>query len=446
MKKLIYFCGLSLVASATLSSCLFEEDNIFDESAALRGQHYTDKITDVLYTPEYGWVMQYFANPGSKGYNIYCRFFENGTTILSSNHEYIDGNKSGKLVSDTSTYVLNEQDGPVLSFNSWNNVLTVFSDPQGDGEGMGGDNEFVVLQVNKDDIIMRGERHDAEVRLLKADRPMDEFIEVIQATDNDVLKSTISEYYLISNNGELTDTIFTYGATDGVLDFTNIQGEDRVDRSLAFISTPTGIRFQSEYSFNFYKINGKDTIFWSNKSHEFSYSDDKNAMVSEDKSITFVPNWVGRIQNRVCSTKNLVSFDQTSGDEQWQQICATLDTAIKGKYKGQSLLAISLGNSSEKGSLMRYGLSFKTTKSNIAAMTASVNVTKETITFDIDKADVSNYLATYQKGGLTKEFDDVADYLNGSWTYTTEDRTFNIHTIKLTNNANSSKVIYLTIE
>lgn len=452
MKNLIYFCGMSLLACTTLSSCLFEEDDIFDESAALRGQHYTEKINSVLYTPENGWVMQYFPKADTKGYNMFTRFFENGTVILTSDHEYMRNHKSGTLESDTSTFVINEQDGPVLSFNSWNDILSVFTDPVDpetlaeDGKGLEGDNEFVVMKVNDDDIIMRGERHDAEVRLLKCDRPMDEFIAAVRTTEEDVLKTLLNEFFLISNVDGKIDTIFTYDLGDGVFDFTNLQGKDRVDRSLAYVCTPTGVRFQSVFDFEYYTNQGTDTTFWICRSHEFTYTDDKNAMVSEDGAMTFIPNWAGYACDCVNNQKkNQVTFQQTEGDATWQQLCADLNTAIKAAYSTHSLMQISFGFSSESGAQRRFGLCFKTTSKVVAGIEGTATVDGDVITFNINTESVSNSMTTYVKKGLADSFNAVANYLNGSWKMTC-DRTFTPKNITLTSTADASKSILLTLK
>jgi len=452
MKNIIYFCGLSLVACATLSSCLFEEDDIFGESAALRGQHYTDKINSVLYTPENGWVMQYFANADSKGYNMFTRFFENGTVILTSDHEYMRNHKSGILESDTSTFVINEQDGPVLSFNSWNDILSVFTDPvdpssgEKDGVGLEGDNEFVVKQVNENDIIMRGERHNAEVRLLKCDRPMDEFIQAVRATESDILKGVNTEYFLISNHEGLTDTIFAYDTSDGVFDFTNLQGQDRVDRSVAFVCSPTGVRFQSAFAFDYYIANGTDTTFWSINSQELSYSEDKNSMVSEKGDITLVPNWAGYACDCMNNTKkNIITFQQNEGDATWQNICSELSAAITGAYPTHSLIQLSFGFSSESGSSRRFGLCFKTTSKVVVAMKGTATVNGDILTIVVDKKDVSSSLNTYIKKNIGDKFEAVAEYLNGSWKMTC-DNTFSPKDLSLTNTQDANKKIVMSVK
>lgn len=454
MKKLIYFCGLSLLATATLSSCLFEEDDIFDETAALRGQHYSDKITDVLFTPENGWVMQYFANADSKGYNIYARFYENGAVVLTSDHEYVRNNKSGAMVSDTSTYVLNEQDGPVLSFNSWNDILSVFTDPVDpeslaeDGEGLGGDNEFVVMQVNENDIIMRGERHEAEVRLVKCDRPQADYIETVRATESDILNSLVDEFFIVSQQDGMVDTIFTYDMNDGVFDFTNIQGEDRVDRSLAYICAPEGVRFQSEYAFDFYTVQGKDTTFWQTKSHELVYSADKNSLVNEDGTLTLHPNWASYV-NSCINTNNKdmakhVDFQQAEGCDQWKQLCADLLAAVKGKFSSQGLSKVTWGSSTESGSNKRTGLCFQTTNKISVAYPSTSTQEGDVVTFSIDTTNPSGNMKNYASKGIDSYFVAVAEYLNGSWKMT-YDRAFNPQYVTLTSTTDASKVISLKV-
>ncbi|MDE6011603.1 MAG: DUF4302 domain-containing protein, partial [Prevotella sp.] len=103
MKKYMIFRAAVaiLLPSVMMTSCKFEEDDYFPESAALRIEKTAKEIKAKLCAPsadgEYGWVMQTFVagNDSSKfeGFNLFAKFYENGKVLLASDHRYLrDGN------------------------------------------------------------------------------------------------------------------------------------------------------------------------------------------------------------------------------------------------------------------------------------------------------------------------------------------------------------------
>ena len=56
----------------------------------------------------------------------------------------------------TSMYQIKGDMGPILSFDTYNHILHQFSDPNPDGLGYEGDYEFIILNVAKDKIEVKG--------------------------------------------------------------------------------------------------------------------------------------------------------------------------------------------------------------------------------------------------------------------------------------------------
>lgn len=478
--KNIKIAVAALATSLAFSSCLFEEDEIFDETAALRGQHFTESIEKVLYTPENGWVMQYFPNRSpiletqeirnesaftvlyQKGYNIFVRFNKDQSCILTSNHEYIRENiirnTPGVMRSDTSLFCLNEQDGPLLSFNTWNDILSVFSDPVNpvsvkkgifdnkDGQGLQGDNEFVVLSVSDNMIKMRGERHDASVRLIKADRPQDEYIAAVQQVEKDFMEGPISEYLVISQKDSYKDTLYAYDMSTGLVTFAPRQGEEWIStEGLAFVCGTAGIHFQFPQDFSFNHINGPgDTIKWNNTVQDFIFNEEHNALVGDDKQLMFYPNW----QKYLGSCANLsykLTFNMEEGAESWKNLVAELDTKLKAAFSTQAISEISLGLAADKKT---NGLVFltKVTKSSKTrdGYAAKTSIEGDVITFAINFEAPSSNMKNYEAKGIDGYFKAVADYVNDSWKMT-PDSYLNPKTITLVSTSDSNKEIVLNI-
>ncbi len=159
MKKSIY---LAAVAALALSSCSSDDDRIFDQSAADRLEQYKQEYAEVLTADGGLWSMEYFSNAEEPGYVFVMKFDKNGSVEISANHKWI----GGEYKKETSLWKMIADNGPVLSFNSYNKLFHIFSDPanitgpyasegeSGDinetGYGHEGDYEFQFMEVSED--------------------------------------------------------------------------------------------------------------------------------------------------------------------------------------------------------------------------------------------------------------------------------------------------------
>ena len=156
MNKSIYIAAFAALA---LTACSNDSDSIFDQSAAERLEQYKKDYTEVLTADGGLWTMEYFSNPEEPGYVFVMKFDKNGSVVISANHKWI----GGKFRQETSLWKMIADNGPVLSFNSYNKLFHIFSDPaniegpdaptgeEGDinetGYGHEGDYEFQFMEV-----------------------------------------------------------------------------------------------------------------------------------------------------------------------------------------------------------------------------------------------------------------------------------------------------------
>ena len=302
-------CGIA----SLFTSCRFEEDDYFDESASLRVEHAIDQVRDNLSSAENGWVMQYFCGTGVahfEGFNLFAKFDKNGKVTIAGNHRFLRDGNANKYTEANSLYSLLLEDGPVLAFNTWNDVLTPFVDPVAyyaapnslvkDGEGMQGDHNFVVMSNNDNEIILRGERHSAEVRLVKCDRSWADYIADTETMKNSFTNSSINEYYVINNNN---DTLYFSGLRNGRFRYTEDLVKGVKLDSLSCVFTPNG--FRTEHT---------DSI-GSCKFHEFKMAEDKTCLKNEDGSVKVIAYWDNYIVKHTAVWKldaSLFSAEQTS--------------------------------------------------------------------------------------------------------------------------------------
>ena len=170
------------------AGCAGEEENLFDKSAAERLNE-TGKIYSTrLQSSEAGWVMEYYPTNTEetykgRGYLIMADFDKDESVTLAMNnimtdYEYMEEKSLWEIIADN---------GPVLTFNTYNEVLHCFSNPEyyESGKGFEGDYEFVMIDVPEDGqfIMLKGKKRGTYVRLtrLPAGTNFQEYLDDVNA-------------------------------------------------------------------------------------------------------------------------------------------------------------------------------------------------------------------------------------------------------------------------
>lgn len=157
MKTKYLFIGLAL--ACVFCACSRDEESLFDKSASERAQEALDNANEVLIAPANGWEMIYFANTASRGYNIILKFDKNGRVTATAKNATTTKNKM--LTDSLSTWQVKLDYGPILTFDTYNDVFHAWADPQDDGDGLLGDYEFLILSATKDKVLLKGKKHSA---------------------------------------------------------------------------------------------------------------------------------------------------------------------------------------------------------------------------------------------------------------------------------------------
>ena len=158
--KAKYLVIIGLLA-VTFAACSRDEESLFEKPAAIRAQEAIDNAFDVLTTAENGWEMAYFPNleASAKGYNMVLKFNKNGNVSVTAKNSATTANK---ILTDTaSTWAVKSDYGPILTFDTYNDVFHAFSDPKEDGAGHLGDYEFLILKATPELVILKGKKHSA---------------------------------------------------------------------------------------------------------------------------------------------------------------------------------------------------------------------------------------------------------------------------------------------
>ena len=154
------------------AGCAGEEKDLFEKSAAERLNETGKIYSSRLQSSEAGWVMEYYPTNTDetykgRGYLIMADFDKDESVTLAmknimSDDEYMEERSLWEIIADN---------GPVLTFNTYNEVLHCFSNPEyyESGKGFEGDYEFVMIDVPEDGqfIMLKGKKRGTYVRLTR---------------------------------------------------------------------------------------------------------------------------------------------------------------------------------------------------------------------------------------------------------------------------------------
>lgn len=214
MKKTLFILPLLALAAV---SCSPQEDMIFENSAAERLDISRTKAMEKLVADGGLWAMEYFSNPDEPGYVMLFRFDKNGSVEVSANHKWLNN----EFRQERSLWTVNSDNGTVLSFNSYNSLFHIFSDPAditgpnspknpdtgGDidetGTGHEGDYEFMVMaDTGANAMRMLGKKRGYNIYMyrLPSDTNEKEYLENL-ANKVNLLDSKFKTFILTDGDG-----------------------------------------------------------------------------------------------------------------------------------------------------------------------------------------------------------------------------------------------------
>ena len=248
-----------IAALVSLSSCSRTEKQIFDKSAAERLEEYKTIYSNALTANGGKWVMEYFANGDEEGYIFVVTFSKDGSVKVSSANQWI----GDTYKTDTSCWEMIADDGPVLTFNTYNQVFHLFSTPEDipgtynpdtgadiseQGTGHAGDYEFIVMNVSDDGntIRLKGKKRGYDIWLRHLDASTDDATYLATATDarKNLFNASLGHFILTGSDGE------RYVMTKDSIAVFHIYPElgDEVTQTTTAnaIITPTGMHFMNK--------------------------------------------------------------------------------------------------------------------------------------------------------------------------------------------------------
>lgn len=177
--------GLCLAVSLLFSSCLKNQEDYFEESASARMANTISQVKNVLRNSEYGWEFEYYPD----------REFSYGGLIYIVKFDSLDATVSCSMVPDstvTSYYRITNDNGPVLTFDTYNPLMHYFATPsESEYEAKDGDFEFVIEKISEDEVVLYGKRTRNTMYLRKLKyNPADYAAKTIAISDNFIQSMT----------------------------------------------------------------------------------------------------------------------------------------------------------------------------------------------------------------------------------------------------------------
>ena len=192
MKKIFSMTLLSAAALA-FTGCAGEEDDIFSSSAANRLDQSKVTYTERLKSAADGWAMEYYPTKGvegvqGKGYLLLMKFNDDESVRMAMKNEF----SGGAYLEDESAWQVIADNGPVLTFNTYNDCIHAFCDPKETpslgletGRGGEGDYEFVIIDLadGAASAMLKGKKRGTYERLTRLEEGVDfrQYIEDVQA-------------------------------------------------------------------------------------------------------------------------------------------------------------------------------------------------------------------------------------------------------------------------
>ena len=312
---------------------------------------FLNEYQELLESSENGWIMEYYPDSYlSYGGYVYFLTFNDGEVSVQF-----------QLANDVSVpvnslYKMTPDDGPVLSFDTYNKYLHYFATPSGSQyQGMRGDTEFKIMGKSDDEseIYLVGRKSGNRCTLTRNDDyDPTEYLQACNAIRSELNYPTISSMsFLVGDSvgeAELDGSMgvnncfyFAY-PEDGVIDS---EDEVMIEGGFPFCTTPEGIKLYEPI-----EIDGAEYDF-------FYFDGDENRFVSDDDYVSInmvyipmseqLPESVWYIARKNLSPAAAAIFSQS-------------ETALA--EKGDAIEYLALGTGLNKGKT--YGLQFTCTNAN----------------------------------------------------------------------------------
>lgn len=243
MKKLFLIPILALTLA--LSGCVNEVEEVFDTPASERLDQMMKECQQLLTAPEHGWMIQYYPAADQRfGGSTYAAKFEaDGNVTVTGD---VAPNTTGDVKKTvTSHYSINASSSVVLTFDTFNDYIHYWSDPDPYSDNkFEGDFEWAYVEGDAKQMTFRGIKTDNKVVFTALET---DIVTAIQQVVD--LKYEVSDKlymgYKMNGDAELYDD-----AIYSVLTYYPDGNSEGAYEKIPYAYTPTGITFYNPVTIN----------------------------------------------------------------------------------------------------------------------------------------------------------------------------------------------------
>lgn len=338
MKK-IFFYIMFAVAGLSLQSCLHDDDEIFDKPAAERINEAVANAKEVLTSSQEGWVMHYYVGReyAYGGLNLAMKFTDGKVQMYNETAKKSDGSYKSVV----STYKITRDQGPVLAFDTYNDLLHVYGDPAGSGptdvDGWEADYEFVIMNISEDQntITLKGKKFNNTIVLERLNRPIAEYLDAATKMAESLTNAGILAYTVGDKKAK-----FYPGSSEYSVKYVDDKGEV-ASLTVPYTSTDKGVLFNEPielFGDTLKGINAKDTATVNDvltaNTIVVSNDESKTFSLSHDLSDIFQKgNWYLALSNMgEVAGPGLQSFIDGCKDSEGEDLSYCYIGTYKGNY------------------------------------------------------------------------------------------------------------------
>ena len=441
MKKILSLT-LLLAAGIGFTACVNEEDDLFDKTAAERLNEASALYSSRLMAQPNGWAMQLYPTndneaPYGSGYLVLCRFNKDHSVVVSMKNQFTDN----VYRTDTSLWEVITDNGPVLSFNSHNDCLHAFTDPEDilwtgnadepnneTGTGVGGDYEFIIVDAPEDAsyMMLKGKKRGTYNLFTPVEEGVEyeSYLADVENFMKTMFPSSNPTFDVLHTpNGDFKMT----GIDDGIPNIFPYDGDEIIDESFnAFLITKRGDDYYLRLRDSFRIESSEEEA----SEQEFMYHPDQDLFIGTGDNRFIID---GDEPNRF--------FRQALIDEtrQWRW---TAKSEMSAAY-GDLMTRLSEAFKSKKLTYDRNILKYNTSKDKVV-MTVSYKRNTSTITLDYIfgySFDESNKLTLTYEGPNDKaaetmltqipEIQTIVEAMNGQLNAKPSGTRFNLNNLRI---------------
>lgn len=339
MKKILSMMLIASAALTTLTSCKNEMDEIFGESAAERLNHTQEKYSKLLTSSANGWAFEYYPTASADdGCVLYAvKFFQDGSVDVAG-----DPFGSGTVSNEVSCWDIITDNGPTLSFSTYNNLIHQFSDPGDNGSGYEGDYEFAFVYSateNPDSVIMlKGKKRGlySRMKMIDEDVTPEEYLKDCQAKMSELFPKAMRNYVILHiGNDEIRMDDMKTG-----IPATYPYGKDKIlfSKPNSYIFVKYGgnyyARFNNEFNATDSDLSEKDFIY-NETTQELVGVNNPDIKITAPNFATFIADetHAKTVKWRLAKTSDM----STSVKEAWDALSSAL--AKKGNTLNECMLS-----------------------------------------------------------------------------------------------------------